>query len=61
MTHKPIPRRSDLPGQLEIPGTNPSLSTLASAPLKPSSPQKPCDLGLFSDEADQLDLVTMLL
>lgn len=26
---------------------------------KPSRPQKPCDIGLFSDDADQLDLVEM--
>jgi hypothetical protein len=30
-----------------------------SAPLKPARPQQPCDVGLFSDEADQLDLVEM--
>jgi hypothetical protein len=29
------------------------------APAKPSRPQAPCDIGLFSDEADQLDLVEM--
>ena len=31
----------------------------ANAPLVPKAPQKPCDVGLFSDEADQLDLVEM--
>lgn len=31
----------------------------ANAPLRPAKPQKPCDVGLFSDEADQLDLVEM--
>lgn len=30
---------------------------LASAPLKPAKPQQPCDLGLFSDQAGQSDLV----
>jgi hypothetical protein len=29
---------------------------LAAAPLRPRKPQNPCDIGLFSDEADQLDL-----
>ena len=31
----------------------------AAAPLRPRQPQKPCDVGLFSNEADQLDLVEM--
>jgi hypothetical protein len=31
----------------------------ARAPLKPRAPQNPCDLGLFSDDARQLDLVTL--
>lgn len=31
------------------------------APLKPKKPQKPCDHGLFSDDADQLDLVEMFM
>lgn len=30
----------------------------AAAPIKPAKPQKPCDVGLFSDDADQLDLVS---
>lgn len=29
------------------------------AGLKPAKPQKPCDVGLFSDDAAQLDLVEM--
>jgi hypothetical protein len=28
--------------------------------LMASKPQKPCDIGLFSDDADQLDLVSWL-
>lgn len=31
----------------------------SAAPLRPRKPQKPCDVGLFSDAADQLDLVEM--
>jgi hypothetical protein len=31
----------------------------AAAPIKPDKPQKACDHGLFSDEADQLDLCEM--
>jgi hypothetical protein len=53
---------SYLPGQTEIPGTAPACPArrLAQAPLRPSRPQLPCDHGLFSDEAAQLDLVEML-
>lgn len=29
----------------------------AAAPLRPSKPQQACDVGLFSDDAAQLDLV----
>jgi hypothetical protein len=30
-----------------------------SAPVKAPKPQKPCDIGLFSDDANQLDLCEM--
>lgn len=58
--------RVDLPGQLEIEvlatvANHMALFRLKSAaPLRPSKPQMPCDHGLFSDEAAQLDLVEML-
>jgi hypothetical protein len=29
------------------------------APTRPAKPQKPCDIGLFSDDHLQLDLVEM--
>lgn len=32
---------------------------LAKASLRPKTAQKPCDVGLFSDEANQLDLCEM--
>lgn len=32
----------------------------AAAPIKPRKPQAPCDVGLFSDDPDQLDLVSWL-
>jgi hypothetical protein len=32
----------------------------AASSLKPTRPQAPCDMGLFSDESLQLDLVEML-
>lgn len=54
-----------LPGQTELPGAEPTpvrqqLERKAAAPLKPRKPQRSCDVGLFSDEAAQLDLVEML-
>jgi len=33
----------------------------ANAPLLAPKPQKPLDIGLFSDEANQLDLIEMLV
>jgi hypothetical protein len=47
--------------QTEMPGTAPDVGGLlrlkSAAPIKPAKPQKPCDDGLFSDDADQLRLV----
>jgi hypothetical protein len=31
----------------------------ANAPLRPNKAQQPCNVGLFSEDADQLDLVEM--
>jgi hypothetical protein len=47
--------------QLDHTASNPAglARKLAAAPLKPRKPQAPCDVGLFSDEADQLDLVSL--
>jgi hypothetical protein len=49
--------------QTEMPGTSPDIAGLlrlkAAAPIKPRKPQLPPDIGLFSDEADQLDLCEM--
>lgn len=49
--------------QLDLSGTAPDPAELArklaSEPLRPRKPQSPCDVGLFSDEADQLDLVSL--
>lgn len=36
------------------------LSLKAAAPLKPTSPQKPMDIGLFSDDATQIDLLDVI-
>lgn len=49
--------------QTSLLGTSPDIGGLlrlkAAAPIKAAKPQKACDIGLFSDEADQLDLVEM--
>lgn len=29
--------------------------------LRPSKPQEPCDIGLFSDDAAQMDLIEMFM
>ena len=46
-----------------MPGTAPDIGGLlrlkAAAPIRARRPQAPCDHGLFSDEADQLDLFEM--
>jgi hypothetical protein len=35
------------------------VATRALERMRPKKPQKACDVGLFSDESDQLDLVEM--
>jgi hypothetical protein len=56
---------SYLPGQLELSGTSPSvrevLAKRAAAPLRPGKAQAACDVGLFGDDASQLDLVEMFM
>ena len=46
-----------------FPGTSPDTAGLVrlkmAAPIKPAKPQSPCDIGLFSDDAAQLDLCEM--
>lgn len=54
-----------LPGQNELPGCEAAplkarLSHQAAAPLKPGKAQKPCDQGLFGDQAAQVDLLDLL-
>ena len=49
--------------QLRLAGSEPDVAGLlrikAAAPIKPRKPQAAFDVGLFSDEADQLDLCEM--
>ena len=64
-SRKPVQGISTLPGQIDLPDCphEPSrllLQQRAAAPLKPAKAQAPCDHGLFSDTAAQLDLVEML-
>jgi hypothetical protein len=51
------PRQMDLPQAAADPAGLARL--LARQPLRPRKPQNPCDIGLFSDDADQLDLVSL--
>lgn len=48
------------PAQQSIPGTGEDIAGLlrqkAAAPIKPRVPQKPADIGLFSDDRDQSDM-----
>lgn len=52
--------RVALPGQLELPQTEERPADLArlqaAAPMRAKAPQKPCDVGLFGDDAAQIDL-----
>jgi hypothetical protein len=48
-------RRRD--GQIDLPGTKPSLDV--DKPMRGRKSQKDCDIGLFSNEADQLNLKLM--
>jgi hypothetical protein len=62
---KLVGSRIDLPGQMELPQTEERqgafLKMKASSPMQSVAPQKPCDIGLFSDEANQTDLIEMLM
>lgn len=57
-------RDPDTQASIWIKQTAPNIAGLlrqkAAAPIKPTKPQKDCDIGLFSDDADQLDLVSWL-
>lgn len=54
---RPDPRQCDLPDT--APDVASMLRKRAQEPLRPGKPQAPCDVGLFSDEADQLDLASL--
>ena len=50
--------------QVELFGCEPDLAGAlqrkADAPLKPAVPQERCDVGLFSDDTNQTDLIEAL-
>lgn len=51
------------PRQMTLPRTAKDeaglVKLLAAQPLRPRKPQVQCDVGLFSDDADQLDLASL--
>ena len=51
------PQVPALPGMTPLGLNKPYAQVMAEKPLKPAKDQKPCDVGLFSDDAAQLDLV----
>lgn len=62
--YKPGPR-VDLPGQIELPVTGRDAVSLAKrkigGPIRaPDKPQKPMDIGLWSDDNSQVDLEDLL-
>jgi hypothetical protein len=50
------PQVPALPGMTPL-GIKPYAQILAEAPLKPKANQEACDVGLFGDDAKQLDLI----
>jgi len=50
------PQIPALPGMTPL-GIKPYAQILAERRLLPGKDQKPCDIGLFSDDAAQLDLI----
>lgn len=57
----PCDRTTTLPGMsMDAARRRGRLMRLAYAPLRPTKPQEACDVGLFSDNARQLDLVDVL-
>jgi hypothetical protein len=58
MLYRPLPDGSFI-RDVFPPDVKGLLRQRAAAPIKPKKPQAPCDVGLFSDDADQLDLVEM--
>jgi len=54
-----------LPGQLDLPACEHEPSKLllqrrVNAPLAATKPQQPVDIGLFSDDAAQIDIETLI-
>jgi hypothetical protein len=52
-------RQGDMPG-MGADDVGGLLRLKATAAIKPAAPQKPCDVGLFGDDARQLDFAAGL-
>jgi hypothetical protein len=57
MTHKASPIAQQTLGVIPSVTTADRIGALRRAKALPSKPQRPCDIGLFSDDAAQLDLL----
>jgi hypothetical protein len=59
-----LARRSRMGAQLELPQCGPDLTAearrAADKPLKGRAQQRPCDVGLFSDQAARTDLLDVI-
>lgn len=52
--------RINLPGQLDLPQTEERLADLAKLKAAATPHQKPCNIGLFSDNVAQIDLLDVI-
>jgi hypothetical protein len=57
--HTPAGPQHVIPGAERV-GDGTLAQRRADAPLKPRVPQRPCDHGLFSDDAAQADLLDVI-
>jgi hypothetical protein len=57
--HTPAGQQYVLPGA-EMAGDAAMARRAADKPLRPRVPQRPCDIGLFSDDAAQADLLDVI-
>jgi hypothetical protein len=53
------PQVAALPGMSPL-GMKQQAERAAAKPLRPTKPQEPCDVGLFSDDPRQIDLEDFL-
>jgi hypothetical protein len=53
------PQVAALPGMTPL-GMKQQAERAAAKPLRPAQPQEPCDVGLFSDDSKQVDLIDLV-